>query len=365
MGVAAFGARRQGTVITHDIWRCPHCRDALTDHGDHLRCAGCRGRYECVDGIPDLRTAGESAIDVAEDLRVARELAASPHGTLESLVHSMYAHRVGWDEGHVSLRTTQVLEAPRRLRADLAGWLGDAVRPGRIVLDLGCGAGMLLAAAAANGCDGIGIDVSMTRLVVAKRLIAEYGGTPRLAAALGEALPLATESVDAVVSLDVIEHVRDPGAYLAEIDRVTRVGGHVALSTPNRFSLTSEPHVFVWGVGWLPRRWQSTYVRWRSGIPYGNTRLLGSVGLRRLLRSHTGIACTVLIPPVAPENIARFPRHKARLAEWYNVVSRLSAARWFFLLCGPFFRVTGVKTPHAPAATAARASRRPLDRAAG
>ncbi len=365
MGVAAFGPHRQGTVITHDIWRCPHCRDALTDHGDHLRCAGCQGRYECVDGIPDLRTAGESAIDVAEDLRVARELAASPHDTLESLVRRMYAGRVGWDEGRVSLRTSQVLEAPLRLRVDVAGWLGKAIRPGRLTLDVGCGPGMLLAAAAAKGCDGIGIDASMTCLVVAKRLIAEYGGRPRLAAALGEALPLATESVDAVVSLDVIEHVGDPGAYLAEIDRVTRIGGRVALSTPNRFSLTAEPHVFVWGVGWLPRRWQPAYVRWRSGRSYGNTRLLSSLGLRRLLKSHTGIAYTVLIPPVAPEDIARFPRRKARLAEWYNVVSRMSAARWFFLLCGPFFRVSGVKTPQAPAAGAARAPTRALDRAAG
>lgn len=348
-------------MTADDIWRCPHCRGALQSRSERLRCVDCRRDYECVDGIPDLRTPGDRGGHFVEDLRLARALAATGSDPLESLVRRVVESHLR-DDYRVSRAARRILEGPTRLHGEVAGWLGEAIQPGRLPLDLGCGSGMLLAAAAARGCDGVGIDLSLAWLVVAKRLIAAHGGTPRLAAARAEALPLADASVDAVVSLDVIEHVRDAAAYLAEIDRVTRPGGRLALSTPNRFSLTPEPHVFVWGVGWLPRRWQPAWVRWRSGRPYDGTRLLGSVGLRRLLRRHTGFACRVIVPPVAPEEIAHFPRGKARLAEWYNVASRWPAFRWFFLLCGPFFRVTGVKPERA---TEAGPSPRPPARRTG
>lgn len=122
------------------------------------------------------------------------------------------------------------------MKDDVAGWLQPAINGDGTFLDLGCGAGMLLAASMGQGRSGIGIDVSMTWLVVAKRLVAEFGGEPILAAALGESLPLKHNSIDAVISLDVIEHVRDPGSYHRQIERVVRPGGRIALSTPNRFS---------------------------------------------------------------------------------------------------------------------------------
>lgn len=90
---------------------------------------------------------------------------------------------------------------------------------------------------------GIGLDVSMAWLVIAKWMIAFHGSDPILAAGVGEWLPLRDGQLSGVVSLDVIEHVRDSDRYLCEIDRVVGVGGSVALRTPNRFSLTSEPHV--------------------------------------------------------------------------------------------------------------------------
>lgn len=257
------------------------------------------------------------------------------------MVRAVYARRPGWDEGRIALRTDQVLASPARLNDDVIGWLKNSFT-GRF-LDLGCGAGMLLAAAARLPGQGIGIDVSMTWLVVAKRLILEHGGVPVLAAALGEALPLADGILDAVVSLDVIEHVRDPDAYLREIDRVTSGGGTIALSMPNRYSLTSEPHVFVWGVGWLPTRYQAAFVRWRSGKIYDDTRLMSSYELRRRLAKSTKFDVRVVIPPVPPFELARFTRVKALLATAYNRSRNLSAVRWILLLIAPFFHVVGVR----------------------
>ena len=332
-------------VTTHltSFWRCPRCRGALARSKETLDCRTCGHCYGQVDDIPDLRIPGESWIDFEEDLATAREIAALDL-PLEDLVRAVYARRSGWEEDLIWMRTRQVLAAPKRLHEDVAGWLSEATSED-VWLDLGCGPGMLLAAAADMERPGlgIGVDVSMTWLVVAKRLITAHGGRPILAAGLGEALPLADGSLSGVVSLDVIEHVDRPDAYLREIDRVTRPGGRLALSTPNRFSLAPEPHVMVWGVGLLPHRYQARYVAWRSGKSYVSTCLMGSVGLRRILKRCTSFGFKIIIPPVPEDEVRRFSATKAKLARLYNRVSDVAALRAIFLLIGPFFRITGVK----------------------
>ena len=327
------------------IWCCPCCHSDLKTEGEGLQCAGCRLRYETVAGIPDLRVPGDSWIDFEDDLKSARRLAAL-ECSLPELVREIYAMRPGWDDARIDRRTREVLAAPAKLRDDVTGWLSPIAERKGTVLDLGCGAGMLIAALPREGTTAIGIDVSMTWLVAAKRLVAEFGGVPILAAALGEALPLRRDSLDGAISLDVIEHVRDPDTYLSEIDRVVRPGGRVALSTPNRFSLTAEPHVFVWGVGWLPTRWQSRYVRWRSGRIYDDTRLMSSFGLGKRLRKNTSFDFKIMVPEVPEANLASFRSSKAKLARAYNVLTRVGAMRAILLLIAPFFRVTGVKQSH-------------------
>lgn len=331
------------------IWCCSRCRgglqagqDGLPSGREMLKCLGCGSTFEVVAGIPDLRLAGDSWIDFEEDLVIARELAALDC-TLAELVRSVYARRPGWDVKRVEQRTREVLQASSKLERDVSGWLHTTVDHRSIVLDLGCGAGMLIAAAAAQGKDAIGIDVSMTWLVVAKRLITEAGGKPVLAAALGEALPLATNSVRSLVSLDVIEHVRDPDQFLREMNRVVQPGGRIALSTPNRFSLSAEPHVFVWGVGWLPKRWQRGFVRWRSGKSYDDTLLMSSFGLRSRIRRNTSFSIEILIPAIPPEQLAAFRPLKRTIGLTYNRLASNRLLRVFFLLIGPFFRVLGVQ----------------------
>jgi len=104
--------------------------------------------------------------------------------------------------------------------------------PGR-VLDIGCGDGLLLDQARRRGWECWGLEVS-GRLV--DRMRADVGlrdifhGTIHSAA-------YRSAHFDAVLLVNVIEHLRNPAEVLDEVARVTRRGGVVAVHTPNAASL--------------------------------------------------------------------------------------------------------------------------------
>jgi len=66
-------------------------------------------------------------------------------------------------------------------------------------------------------------------------------------------LPFADESFDLIWCSEVIEHLRDPAASLAELKRVTRGGGQLILTTPNSYALLFRAIALV---GLTPRRIQ-------------------------------------------------------------------------------------------------------------
>jgi SAM-dependent methyltransferase len=60
----------------------------------------------------------------------------------------------------------------------------------------------------------------------------------------GSPLPFEKESVDTVLSTQVLEHVSEPERYLAEVARVLRKGGIFILTCPGSYMLHEEPHDF-------------------------------------------------------------------------------------------------------------------------
>lgn len=60
-------------------------------------------------------------------------------------------------------------------------------------------------------------------------------------------LPYADESCDAVVSIEVVEHVEDQFAFLRELARIARPGARVIVTTPNVLSLPSRLRTLAWG----------------------------------------------------------------------------------------------------------------------
>lgn len=318
--------------------------------GNEVQCLTCNTRFQTLYGIPDLRVSGELWFDVEADLATARSLAkaAKAGAGFEELVGRLFAGRQGF-ERYAALRTRQLLDARDRLRNDLHGWLRPWVGPdGVSVLDLGCGAGTLCAAAALDGREVLGLDASMAWLVVARKAIEASGGTPVLAAGLVEALPLANASVSAVVALDVLEHVAQPAQAAREIDRVLAPGGTVALTTPNRFSLAPETHTGLWGVGWLPRFLQIAYVKRRTGLTYAARNLSANEAVR-LFADNTNLHVQATVGPVPIEELRTFGARRAALARFYNRLVRVPRLHPLLLAFGPFCRIVGRKPQQARA----------------
>ncbi len=95
---------------------------------------------------------------------------------------------------------------------------------GQRVLDLGCGScenALWMPA----GCRYVGFDVSTAALAMA----AEQGRPGMRLRGDGEALPIASASVDAVLSTYALEHFHEPGRTLLEAARIVRPGGLLLL----------------------------------------------------------------------------------------------------------------------------------------
>lgn len=109
-----------------------------------------------------------------------------------------------------------------------------ALKPGEVVLDLGCGAGIdTLLAAQTVGPQGkaIGLDMTPAMLERAREHVALMGlGNVELREGLMEELPLPDTSVDAIISNGVLNLSTRKSRALAEMLRVLRPGGRVSIA---------------------------------------------------------------------------------------------------------------------------------------
>jgi SAM-dependent methyltransferase len=105
---------------------------------------------------------------------------------------------------------------------------------GRTVLEAGCGEGYGADLLAQAGATVVGLDYDATTAAYVARRYPRVG----MARANLVALPIRTGSVDAVVSLQVIEHLWDQEGFLRECRRVLRPGGELLVATPNRLTFS-------------------------------------------------------------------------------------------------------------------------------
>jgi SAM-dependent methyltransferase len=117
----------------------------------------------------------------------------------------------GWDEGFY---------------AKYADTLKPA-RPGARVLDIGCGVGQVVHRLTQAGYESHGVDVSQPNIQRARKI------SERCQLYDGKRLPFPDGHFASAGSLNVLEHVDEPEAFIREVVRVVEPGGRVLLSSPN------------------------------------------------------------------------------------------------------------------------------------
>lgn len=107
---------------------------------------------------------------------------------------------------------------------------------GRSAIDVGCGAGLLAEPLARMGAAVTGVDAAPENIAAARDHAAGQGLAIRYHA--GELASLPPASFDLVTSMEVVEHVTDPAAFIGELAARLAPGGLMILSTPNRTMLS-------------------------------------------------------------------------------------------------------------------------------
>ncbi len=172
------------------------------------------------------------------------------------------AQSAGWWDPEGSFRPLHLLN-PIRLqfvRRELLASFGRdarALRPfeGLRLLDIGCGGGLVAEPMARLGFAVTGIDAAAPAIDMAREHAAASDLAIDYRFATAEQIAAAGERFDAVLALEILEHVADREAFFAAIGAVVRPGGAFIGATLNRtaqsFALAIIGAEYL--LGWLPR----------------------------------------------------------------------------------------------------------------
>src|SRR5574341_350364 len=326
---------------------CPRCHGVLERWTDRYECRKCARIYPVIGGISDFRLFSDRYISLEDDrTKGLRLLDKARQASFADLVRYYYAITPEVPDDLAQHYTQHHLAGVARgegVIERLAGYgFSDVLQPGSSFLDLGCGTAGLAAAAAAREMDGVGVDIAFRWLVIGRKRLEVLGfeNVP-VVCACAEHLPFPDLTFDLVMAEGLLEHTHTQDEIFREAARVRRCGGVFAARTVNRFALGPEPHVGVWGVGFLPRRWMDPYVRRVKGISYQNIRIESAGSLQQLIAESGVRDLSVRTPYFAPGDYAHRPRWQHLPFRTYNVLARLPLMRTLLLWLGPFIDVIG------------------------
>ncbi len=192
---------------------------------------------------PTATMDARSSIDPDEIARFEAMAAEwwDPHGKFRPL-HKFNPVRLAWIRDRLLARFGRDGASPRPLE-------------GLRILDIGCGGGLVSEPMARLGAEVVGVDASHRNVEVARIHAAQGGLAIDYRQGTAEDLLAAGERFDAVLSLEVVEHVADPAAFLGACAGLVAPGGALFVATINRtpqaFALAIVGAEYV--LRWLPR----------------------------------------------------------------------------------------------------------------
>lgn len=200
--------------------------------------------YRLTATLPPAAAAGSQSIEVCASFRNGtswrqrRQIISGSHdyrqspygGLLRSDIHSVYGRRDIYSEGPPSPVAS----------AECVALLDSYLEQGEGVIDVGCGVGaygppLLDAGVAWQGCE---INASFVGQ-------ARECGLP-VALVEGNALPFESGAFDAALCIEVLEHVADYQAFLAEVRRITRKRVFVSVPNAEAIAVLADQLVVPW-----------------------------------------------------------------------------------------------------------------------
>jgi len=128
------------------------------------------------------------------------------------------------------------------------------------VLENGCGVGMYVEKLKPHAGTVVGLEYDFERTLDAHK------NSPHILNAAGEGLPFPDNIFDLVLSHEVLEHVQNDRAAVAEMVRTLKPGGRAVIFCPHR-GYPFETHGIYWRgnykfgniplVNWLPHKWRN------------------------------------------------------------------------------------------------------------
>ena len=159
-----------------------------------------------------------------------------------------------WDNYYKEILQNKTYEAEKRAYDQV--YLKDTLdqifeyyhlRENDTYLEIGCGPMFLGQELAKRGLRVIGIDFSLSALVIAQKMLEERGLKNYLLIQTDiQSMPLREKTVDLIYGGGVIEHFRDTDAVVAEMYRVLKKGG-ICFNTVPQLNLGSLTYRQVWG----------------------------------------------------------------------------------------------------------------------
>jgi SAM-dependent methyltransferase/uncharacterized protein YbaR (Trm112 family) len=271
---------------------CPGCRGDLQERPEALQCAKCNRHYPVSNGVPHFDLPATAEGDAAEG-RDARR--------------SYWDH--GWEEryqkDHAHLARLQTNAEWRAFIAKEQKYLQDCRHilttevnreavAGKIVVDIGCGAGTSSAHFANYGARYIGVDHSRHAAMYSLRHLRAMQGEGFTAQGNAEALPLRDASIDVVYSNGVLHHTPNFNTAMDEAYRVLKPGGRAIIALYATYStLFGVTRLMGVARGHLSRKsmdaWmgRQTEGDWRTGDRVNLwTETFSEGALRRIVRKY-------------------------------------------------------------------------------
>jgi len=130
----------------------------------------------------------------------------------------------------------------------------ESLKPfrGLRLLDIGCGGGLMAEPMARLGFEVVAIDAAAEPIEVARRHAAESGLEIDYRVATAESLAASGERFDAVLAMEIVEHVADLGFFLSQSAALVKPGGAFAAATINRtpksflFAIVGAEYLLRW-----------------------------------------------------------------------------------------------------------------------